>query len=216
MNCNKFPKICLKEFRHVSQQRADILNIFYDGEYNINYYIWLIINEGSKQCVLPVPAVRQNFSRQVTHRFCRKLPTVNSVSNQPALWTRCIYNASLYTIFHCLWLALPRADHCSLRYTMNFFFQKLKPSGSLNLGCDLLGMTLCSLVGDYWFRGTCCLIPWSWRLLVSLKHITAYQIIQCQPSRMQYKFSPSWQPKISDFSQCTTIFSLLLITFLSW
>jgi hypothetical protein len=39
VNCNKFPKICLKEFRHVSQQRADILNIFYDGEYNINYYI---------------------------------------------------------------------------------------------------------------------------------------------------------------------------------
>jgi hypothetical protein len=29
----------LKEFRHVSQQRADILNIFYDGEYNMNYYI---------------------------------------------------------------------------------------------------------------------------------------------------------------------------------
>jgi hypothetical protein len=32
VNCNKFPKICLKEFRHVSQQRADLLNIFYDGE----------------------------------------------------------------------------------------------------------------------------------------------------------------------------------------
>jgi hypothetical protein len=30
-------QICSKEFRHVSQQRADILNIFYDGEYNINY-----------------------------------------------------------------------------------------------------------------------------------------------------------------------------------
>jgi hypothetical protein len=39
MNCNKFPEICLKEFRHVSQQWIDILNIFYDGEYNINYYI---------------------------------------------------------------------------------------------------------------------------------------------------------------------------------
>jgi hypothetical protein len=36
---HKFPEICLKEFRHVSQQRADILNIFYDVEYNINYYI---------------------------------------------------------------------------------------------------------------------------------------------------------------------------------
>jgi hypothetical protein len=23
-NCNKFPEICLKEFRHVSQQRVDI------------------------------------------------------------------------------------------------------------------------------------------------------------------------------------------------
>jgi hypothetical protein len=32
-------EICFKEFRHVSQQRADILNILYDGEYNINYYI---------------------------------------------------------------------------------------------------------------------------------------------------------------------------------
>jgi hypothetical protein len=52
VNCNKFSKICLKEFRHVSQQRADILNIFYDGEYNINYYIWLKINERSKQYVV--------------------------------------------------------------------------------------------------------------------------------------------------------------------
>jgi hypothetical protein len=29
MNCNKFPNICLKEFRHISQQRTDILNIFH-------------------------------------------------------------------------------------------------------------------------------------------------------------------------------------------
>jgi hypothetical protein len=39
MNCNKFPENCLKEVRHVSQQRADILNIFYDGEYRFNYCI---------------------------------------------------------------------------------------------------------------------------------------------------------------------------------
>jgi hypothetical protein len=39
VNCNKFPVICLKEFRHVSQQRVDILNIFNGGEYHINYYI---------------------------------------------------------------------------------------------------------------------------------------------------------------------------------
>jgi hypothetical protein len=39
MNCKKFPEVCLKEFVHASQQRADILNIFYDGEYSINYYI---------------------------------------------------------------------------------------------------------------------------------------------------------------------------------
>jgi hypothetical protein len=91
------------------------------------------------------------------------------------------------------------------------FFQKLKPSGSLNLGCDLLGLTLCSLIGDYWFRGTCWLIPSRWRLQVSLKHLTIYQIVQCQPSRMQYKFSPPWQPKISDFCWCTTVFSLLFI-----
>jgi hypothetical protein len=32
-------EICSKEFRHVSQQRADILNISYDGENNINYNI---------------------------------------------------------------------------------------------------------------------------------------------------------------------------------
>jgi hypothetical protein len=36
---NKFPEIYLKEFRHVSQQRADIFNFFYDGECSINYYI---------------------------------------------------------------------------------------------------------------------------------------------------------------------------------
>jgi hypothetical protein len=38
VKCNKFPEICLREFRHVSQQRTDILNTFYDGEDNINYY----------------------------------------------------------------------------------------------------------------------------------------------------------------------------------
>jgi hypothetical protein len=44
---------------------VDILNIFYDGEYNINYYISLIINERRKQCVLAVPAAKQHFSWQV-------------------------------------------------------------------------------------------------------------------------------------------------------
>jgi hypothetical protein len=39
LNCKRFPEMCLKEIRHVSQQRVDILNIFYGGEYNINYYI---------------------------------------------------------------------------------------------------------------------------------------------------------------------------------
>jgi hypothetical protein len=63
------------------------LNIFCDGEYNINYYIWLIINERSKQCVLAVPPARQHFSRQVAKDFRRKLPSVKSRSNQPALWT---------------------------------------------------------------------------------------------------------------------------------
>jgi hypothetical protein len=87
VNCNKFPEICLKDFRHVSQQRADILIIFCDAEYNINYYIWLIINEKSKQCVLTVLATRKHFYRQVTQRFRRKLPMAKSVSNQTALWT---------------------------------------------------------------------------------------------------------------------------------
>jgi hypothetical protein len=50
MICNKFPEICLKEFRHNLQQRADILNIFYDGKYSINDYIWLIINERNNVC----------------------------------------------------------------------------------------------------------------------------------------------------------------------
>jgi hypothetical protein len=31
VNCNKLPK-----FKHVSQQRADIFNIFYESEYHIN------------------------------------------------------------------------------------------------------------------------------------------------------------------------------------
>jgi hypothetical protein len=63
------------------------LNIFDDGEYNINYRIWLIMNERSKQCVLAVPAMRQHFSQQVAKSFRRKLMSVNPMSNQPALWT---------------------------------------------------------------------------------------------------------------------------------
>jgi hypothetical protein len=38
VNCNKCPVISLKEFRHVSQRGADLLNIFYDGEYNITIF----------------------------------------------------------------------------------------------------------------------------------------------------------------------------------
>jgi hypothetical protein len=87
VNCNKFPEICLKEFRYVSQQRADILNIFYGSEYSINYDIWLIINERNKHYVLTVPAACKHFYRQVTQWFRRKLPTGKSVSNQPVLWT---------------------------------------------------------------------------------------------------------------------------------
>jgi hypothetical protein len=63
------------------------LNIFYDGEFNINYYIWLIINEINKQCVLAVPAAREHFSWQGAKGFHRKLPSIKSRSNQPALWT---------------------------------------------------------------------------------------------------------------------------------
>jgi hypothetical protein len=81
VTCNKFPEIYLKEFWHVSQQKADILNIFYNGEYNINYYIWLIINKRSKQCVLAVPAMQRHFSQQVVQHFHRKLQTVKSMSN---------------------------------------------------------------------------------------------------------------------------------------
>jgi hypothetical protein len=39
VNCNKFPDTSVKEFRHGSEQRTDILNIFFDSEYNINYCI---------------------------------------------------------------------------------------------------------------------------------------------------------------------------------
>jgi hypothetical protein len=34
VNYKKFSDIYLKEFRHVSQQMVDILNIFYNDEYN--------------------------------------------------------------------------------------------------------------------------------------------------------------------------------------
>jgi hypothetical protein len=85
-NCKKFLKICLKEFRHVLQQRADILNIFYDGEYNINYHIWLIINERSKECVLLVANTLMHFSWQVI-QFHRKLLMVKSVQSACALNT---------------------------------------------------------------------------------------------------------------------------------
>jgi hypothetical protein len=106
VNCNKFPEICLQEFRLVSQQRVDILNIFYDGEYNISYCIWLIIKESSKQLVLAVPAARQHFPRQVATGFRRKLPSVESRSNQPALWTSYIYiyaSRQLEIVYRRLW-----------------------------------------------------------------------------------------------------------------
>jgi hypothetical protein len=86
VNCNKFPEICLKELRNVSQQGANIFIIFYDGECSINYYISLIINERSKQYVLTLTAPRKLFYRHVMQLFRRKLPTAKSVSNQPALW----------------------------------------------------------------------------------------------------------------------------------
>jgi hypothetical protein len=63
------------------------LNIIYDDEYDISYCIWLIISERSKHCVLAVLAVWQHFSQKVAKRFCRKLLSVKSRSNQPALWT---------------------------------------------------------------------------------------------------------------------------------
>jgi hypothetical protein len=65
-----------------SQQRADILNIFYDDECNINL---ILIKERSKQRVLTVRTSRKHFYRQVMQRFRRKLPTAKSVSDQPAL-----------------------------------------------------------------------------------------------------------------------------------
>jgi hypothetical protein len=101
----------LKEFRHVSQQRADIFNFFYDGECSINYYIWLIINKINKQCVLTVPAARNHFYRQVTQRFRRKLPTADSVHNQPALWTHKINSSAsacfivAWSLEICLWMS---------------------------------------------------------------------------------------------------------------
>jgi hypothetical protein len=41
VNSNKFPRICLKKFTHVSQQKVHILVIFYDFEYTISYCILL-------------------------------------------------------------------------------------------------------------------------------------------------------------------------------
>jgi hypothetical protein len=45
------------------------LNIFYGGEYNNNYYIWLVINERIKQCMLQIPDARQPLPRQVAKGF---------------------------------------------------------------------------------------------------------------------------------------------------
>jgi hypothetical protein len=78
-------------------RRKNVLNIIYDGEYNINYCIWLITKERSKQRVLAVPAARRHFSRKVTQRFRRKLPTIKSMSNQPALWTLGTLSPSRFT-----------------------------------------------------------------------------------------------------------------------
>jgi hypothetical protein len=44
-------QVCRNLFKRIQTcltAEADILNTFYYGEYNINYYIWLIINERSK------------------------------------------------------------------------------------------------------------------------------------------------------------------------
>jgi hypothetical protein len=57
------------------------LNIFYNGEYNINGYSLLIINERSKQYVLAVLAAWQHF----LGKWPRELPSVKSRPNQPAL-----------------------------------------------------------------------------------------------------------------------------------
>jgi hypothetical protein len=61
------------------------------------WLIWLIINERSKQRELAVPAVRQQFSRQVTQRCRRRLPTVSMRSEHSVCismydWYRNLYN----------------------------------------------------------------------------------------------------------------------------
>jgi hypothetical protein len=71
----------------LTAQRTDTLNISYNDEYNFNYYISLIINERTKQCVLTVLTARLHFHRQVAQRSRKNLLTVISMSNQPVLWT---------------------------------------------------------------------------------------------------------------------------------
>jgi hypothetical protein len=66
-------------------------------EYTIDYYVWLIIKERSKQRLLAVPAARQHFSRQVAKGFRRKLPSVKSRSNKPAFWTLYILRLELFS-----------------------------------------------------------------------------------------------------------------------
>jgi hypothetical protein len=120
----------------VSQQRAHILNILYDGEYNINHYIWLIINEKSKQCVLTAPAARKNFYRQVTQRFRRKPQTVKSMSHQPALWTLCVRVSCAYMWWRegkapcllnlriCVYRLAHESEHAILFFLTVFISQK--------------------------------------------------------------------------------------------
>jgi hypothetical protein len=50
--------------------------------YEYNYYIRLIFNKRSKQCVLAVPATRQHFSRQMAKGFRSKLLSIMPRSNQ--------------------------------------------------------------------------------------------------------------------------------------
>jgi hypothetical protein len=104
-------KIFVKQFTafiNVSRNLFERIQAYFTAEgrhfehilwwYNINYYIWLIINKRCKQCVLAVPAARQNFSRQVAKGFRRKLPSVKSRPSQPALWIICIYKTFAHKV----------------------------------------------------------------------------------------------------------------------
>jgi hypothetical protein len=61
------------------------------------YTVFIVQAYQTSTELLSTGAPRRHFSQQVAKRFCRKLPTVKWMSNQPALWTPDIYGLKTET-----------------------------------------------------------------------------------------------------------------------